>query len=79
MDSLATDIKKIFGEDGAMGCQEIYAGKSIAYKALKRLFDMAASSVALIVLSPVFLAAALAIYLEDGGPVFLSSPGQARI
>ena len=25
MDSLATDIKKIFGEDGAMGCQEIYA------------------------------------------------------
>ncbi len=38
MDSLATDIKKIFGEDGAMGCQEIYAGKSIAYKALKRLF-----------------------------------------
>ncbi len=74
MDSLATDIKKIFGEDGAMGCQEIYAGKSIAYKALKRLFDMAASSVALIVLSPVFLATALAIYLEDGGPVFFVQP-----
>lgn len=70
MDSLATDMKRIFNEDKVMGYQEIYTGKSIAYKASKRLFDIVASSVALIVLSPLFLAAALAIFLEDGGPVF---------
>jgi exopolysaccharide biosynthesis polyprenyl glycosylphosphotransferase len=37
---------------------------------LKRLIDMILSLIALIVLSPVFLLIALAIKLEDGGPVF---------
>ena len=36
----------------------------------KRLFDLAAAAGALAVLSPVLLIAALAIKLEDGGPVF---------
>ena len=36
---------------------------------LKRLFDIAVSSIALVVLSPVLAGAALAIKLEDGGPV----------
>jgi exopolysaccharide biosynthesis polyprenyl glycosylphosphotransferase len=36
----------------------------------KRLFDLTAAGGALVVLSPVLLLAALAIKLEDGGPVF---------
>jgi lipopolysaccharide/colanic/teichoic acid biosynthesis glycosyltransferase len=36
----------------------------------KRLFDLAAAGGALVLLSPVLLLAALAIKLEDGGPVF---------
>ena len=37
---------------------------------IKRLFDLVFSSIGLAVLSPVFLIVALAIKLEDGGPVF---------
>ena len=39
-------------------------------RGLKRTFDIVASVVALAILSPVFLITALAIKLEDGGPVF---------
>lgn len=39
-------------------------------KFVKRLFDIFSSGLALIVLSPVFLITALAIKLQDGGPVF---------
>ena len=38
-------------------------------RAFKRIFDVAAAGAGLVVLSPVMLAAALAIRLEDGGPV----------
>lgn len=41
-----------------------------AYGTLKRLFDIVASLLALVVLSPLFLAVALLILLEDGRPVF---------
>lgn len=37
---------------------------------LKRVFDFVASAIALVLLSPVFLICALAIKLEDHGPVF---------
>ena len=40
------------------------------YVMLKRLFDIFVSGVALIVLSPVFLAVSIAIKIYDGGPVF---------
>lgn len=40
-----------------------------AYKFVKRIFDVILSAAALIALSPVFLAAAIAIKAEDGGPV----------
>lgn len=51
---------------------EIYEHKPNIYKWIKRLFDIVASSIALVILSPVFLLTALAIVLEDGGPVFFT-------
>ncbi|GAB6036590.1 hypothetical protein JCM15519_11490 [Fundidesulfovibrio butyratiphilus] len=39
---------------------------------LKRLFDIVFSLVVLVLISPILLAAALAIKLEDGGPVFFA-------
>ncbi len=43
-----------------------------AYEVCKRIFDLVMSTFALIVLSPVFLAVAIAIKIEDGGSVFYS-------
>ena len=40
------------------------------YEVCKRIFDIVMSTLALIVLSPVFLAVAIAIKCEDGGKVF---------
>lgn len=40
-----------------------------AYAVCKRMFDVTMSLIALVVLSPVFLVTAVAIYVEDGGPV----------
>ncbi len=40
--------------------------------ALKRAFDIAASATALLVLSPLFALIALAVWIEDGGPVFFA-------
>ncbi|SDB09886.1 MULTISPECIES: sugar transferase [unclassified Butyrivibrio] len=52
--------------------QEVYDHKANIYKGLKRAFDVVACSLALVVLSPIFLVTALAIMLEDGGPVFFT-------
>ena len=46
--------------------------KSPVYLFMKRCFDLALSIIALIFLSPLFLLAAVAIKLEDGGPVIYS-------
>lgn len=56
----------------------VYAAKPRCYKAVKRVFDIMLSVVALVGLSPVFLAAALAILADDGRPVFYASirPGK---
>lgn len=40
------------------------------YRTCKRVFDVISSAIGLVVLSPVFLATAVAIKLDDGGPVF---------
>lgn len=48
----------------------IYAKKRMGYKIVKRLFDIVSSGMALIVLSPIFLITAIAIKIEDGGPIF---------
>lgn len=42
------------------------------YHGLKRIFDILASAVALILLSPLFIILAIKIKAEDGGPVFYS-------
>ena len=50
----------------------VYASKSLFYKFIKRLFDIVASGLGLIILSPIFLITAIAIKIEDGGPVIYS-------
>ena len=56
----------------------VYADKPATYKIAKRTFDIALSGVALLGLSPVFIATAIAIVAEDGRPVFYASerPGK---
>lgn len=56
------------------------AGKDFAapevsrgYEIGKRIFDLVMSALALLILSPVFLAVAIAIKIEDGGSVFYTS------
>lgn len=51
----------------------VYERKSAGYKLAKRLFDILASGFAMIVLSPIFLITAIAIKIEDGGPIFFSA------
>lgn len=50
----------------------VYEAKPLGYKIIKRLFDIVFSALALVVFSPVFLVTAIAIKMEDGGPVFFS-------
>lgn len=54
--------------------REVYARKSKTYKIAKRAFDVVLSSAAIACLSPVFLGTAIAIKMEDGGPVFFTQP-----
>ena len=54
-------------EDGKT--ETVTVNQSIAYRIVKRFFDVVLSVIALIVLSPVFLITAIAIVLEDGKPV----------
>jgi len=49
------------------------ARDSLLMVSFKRLFDIAASAMALVLLSPVYLAIAMLIKHEDGGPVFYVS------
>ncbi|SFQ27979.1 sugar transferase [Butyrivibrio proteoclasticus] len=51
---------------------EIYDHKPNIYKWLKRAFDVVAALAALVVLLPVFLITAFAIFIEDGGPIFFT-------
>lgn len=46
-----------------------YSAKSTGYLFMKRCFDIVASCLGLIILSPVFLISAVLIFFEDGGPV----------
>ena len=46
------------------------SGISLSQRVLKRFFDLLLSLIAFIVLSPIFLIVAIAIKIEDGGPIF---------
>jgi len=48
------------------------------YRILKRLFDVAVSSIALLILFPLMVAVALAIYLTDRGPILYIAPRVGR-
>lgn len=61
----------IRGYEG-MDMKAIYNSKPLSYKFVKRAFDIAASFLGLVILSPIFLITAIAIKAEDGGPVFFS-------
>ncbi len=56
--------------DNAGGKEFVAPAPPKGYAFTKRAFDLILATLALIVFSPVFLAAAIAIRLEDGGPAF---------
>lgn len=66
----AIDVKAFSVTMNRSNMRDVYKRKSIAYKIAKRAFDLVSSGTALICLFPVFLVTAIAILLEDGGPVF---------
>lgn len=55
-------------EDAGTENRDAFPAPKPGYEICKRIFDIVMSAMALIVLSPVFLAVAIAIRLEDGGP-----------
>ncbi len=54
--------------------REVYETKNKVYLGIKRFFDIVLSTIALVCLSPVFLVTAIAIKIEDNGPVFFVQP-----
>ena len=54
------------------------AGSRMAYQCAKRTFDVVASALGLLVLSPVLLLIALAVMIDDGWPVFFGHRRQTR-
>lgn len=72
MDGARTLIKTTTADRSNM--KVVYQQKSLTYKFVKRLSDILLSGIALVCLSPVFLATAIAIKLEDGGPVLFIQP-----
>lgn len=72
MDGARTLIKTTTADRSNM--KVVYQQKSLMYKFVKRLSDILLSGIALVCLSPVFFATAIAIKLEDGGPVLFIQP-----
>lgn len=56
--------------EGPVLMEQTFPKKSRLYLGTKRIFDVLASCVGLVVLSPIMLVAAVMIKVEDGGPVF---------
>ena len=69
----SNESDKSLRKDYRYNMKDILRRKSRIYFFLKRAFDIISSGIALLLLSPVFLAAAIAVKLEDGGPVFYSA------
>ena len=60
-------------KDYRYNMKEILRKKSKIYRFIKRAFDVVSSGCALVILSPILAITAIAIKLEDGGPVFFSA------
>ena len=58
--------------------QAVWDAKPKAYKAVKRIADVTLSGAALVVLSPVLAATAIAIMVEDGRPVIYAAPREGQ-
>jgi polysaccharide biosynthesis protein PslA len=80
-------IDETVAELGALGAHiaegqgwlEVSSGPlGLRQRAAKRLFDLSVAAAALIVLSPFMLIIALAILIEDGGPVFFRQERTGR-
>ena len=71
--SPSSEIDTSLRKDYRYNMQAVLAGKNKLYLVMKRLFDILSSGMALLVLSPVLLLAAIAIKLEDGGPVIYAA------
>ena len=56
--------------EGPVLMEQTFPKKNILYIGIKRIFDVAASCIGLVVLSPILLITAILIKAEDGGPVF---------
>ena len=56
----------------AAGPRYLVYREDVAYRRLRRAFDIAFALLALVATAPIFALAALAIKLEDGGPVFFT-------
>lgn len=56
----------------------VYDAKPALYKAVKRAADVVLSGAALVALSPVMAAAAIAIIVEDGRPVIYAAPREGK-
>ncbi|MDO4805740.1 MAG: sugar transferase [Coriobacteriales bacterium] len=56
----------------------VYEAKPRSYKCIKRVFDVVASTAALVALSPVLLVSAMAIVMEDGLPVIYAAPREGK-
>ena len=61
-----------FRVDSHKNMREVYAHKNRAFVVTKRFFDIILSGGALAILSPLFLITAIAIKIEDNGPVFFT-------
>lgn len=63
---------KVIREYEGIDMRKVYRKKPLLYKAVKRLFDIVVSLLLLVILSPILLCTAIAIKIEDGGPVIFS-------
>ena len=72
-DSVEIENDTSLRKDYRHNMKDILRKKSRIYLFIKRTFDILSSGLALVLLSPVFLLTAIAIKLEDGGPVFFSA------
>lgn len=62
-------MDSIVSENIAVNYEQVAAGKSIGYRFCKRFLDILLSLIALVVLLLPMMIVALAIFIEDGGPV----------